>query len=94
MPGGERQARKDTIFRRANEQIRAARDALPLAGDPVPFICECEDETCTEIIRVPLGEYEAVRASDDQFVIVPGHRHLGELVAERDGYDVVRRGGS
>ncbi len=89
--GDEQIVRSDAIFREANDGIRAARDALPLAGDPVPFICECADEECTEIIRVPLAEYVSVRSSAAQAVIAEGHRHDGEIVSRGTGFEVVRR---
>lgn len=67
MSPGERAA----IFRRANDCIR---DAAVTHGmrDRVPFVCECTDVTCTEIVRLTLDEYAAlsreppgaIRASD------------------------------
>lgn len=92
--GGERTSRNGAVFRDANEGIRAARAALPLAGDPVPFICECENVRCTAIILVALAEYAAARERRDQFLVASGHRGDGELVSAGEGFDVVRRRGS
>jgi len=40
----------------------------------IPFICECADPACREIIRLNQDEYEAVRAESRHFFNVPGHR--------------------
>ena len=55
----ERIALNQSTFRRANEKIELAADKMQLIG-PVPFICECADRTCTEIVRLSLDEYESV----------------------------------
>jgi hypothetical protein len=46
-------------FREANERIEATAYNTRLLG-PVPFICECANPDCTEIVRLELDEYEAV----------------------------------
>jgi hypothetical protein len=90
----ERIARNDAIFRDANDQIeRAAHEHDVHEG--VPFLCECADERCTEIVRLSLAEYEKVRADPTHFVNAPGH-HLPfadavRVIAQRDGYNVVEK---
>src|SRR4051812_50219639 len=71
----ERVARNDSTFRHANEQIERA--AEPLGIEPVPFLCECAEERCTEIVRLTLAQYEAVRAEPRWFVNAPGHEQSG-----------------
>ena len=44
--------------------------------DRVPFICECADANCMEIIRLSLDEYEAVRQHPARFFTAPGHSAL------------------
>ena len=92
----ERVARNDAIFREANEQIRDAAEKYEVL-DRVPFLCECADETCTEIVRVSLVDYEAVRTDSRRFLYTPGHHVAFEgsvkLVENRDGYDVVEKVG-
>ena len=39
----------------------------------VPFICECSDPRCEELIRVTLPEYAAAREAADHLV-APGHQ--------------------
>lgn len=92
----DRVARNEAIFRQANEGIRAAAlEHLP-EGE-APFICECAEPSCTEILRLTLTEYEAVRAASTHFINAPGHdANAGgwaTVVEPRDGYDVVAKVG-
>lgn len=91
-----RVARNDSIFRDANEGIRDAAAEYDVSST-VPFICECADPNCTEILRVELREYERIRSQPTHFLNAPGH-HLGaaphvRVVESRDGYDVVKKVG-
>ena len=54
-------ARNDAIYRAANERIEAAAEEYEVAG-PIPFICECADATCTNIVLLTLTQYERIRA--------------------------------
>ena len=90
----ERAARNDAVFREANEHIREAAIRHEFS-DRIPFLCECADERCTEIVRVSLADYEAVREHPERFLTAPDH-HLAfadsvRRLEERDGYDVVER---
>jgi hypothetical protein len=71
----ERIALNESTFREANERIEAAADKMALVG-PVPFICECPERTCVEIVRLTLDAYEAVRQYPRRFFSAPGHQHL------------------
>jgi len=90
----ERIAENQASFRDANEKIEAAADSMELLGR-VPFICECADPTCMEIVRLNLEEYENVRQHPARFYTAPGHSALAvaaaaALVAEEcDGYTLV-----
>lgn len=91
----ERKARNDAAFRRANEQIRAAVEQHDPPFDHLPFICECSDESCTQIIRVALEKYCAVRQNPRRFLVAEGHGDDdGGVVVERaSGYAVVEKTG-
>jgi hypothetical protein len=70
----EKIARNNSSFRVANEGIESSvieHDLDP--GVPIPFICECSDTRCTEIIRVTLEEYARVRANSRWFAHAVGH---------------------
>jgi hypothetical protein len=91
----ERIARNNATFRDANEHISAAAGIYGI-DSPVPFICECADARCSEIIRLPLEEYEAIRAHSRHFLHVPGHQDgadVAHIVARRDGYVIVEKVG-
>jgi hypothetical protein len=83
-------------FRDANERINTAAGVYAV-DIPVPFICECADPTCSEIVRLALGEYEEVRADPRHFLNVPGHQSAAQgaatVVEEREGYVIAEKTG-
>jgi len=56
----ERAVRNEVLFREANEKLGDKRQELELIGQ-TPFLCECGDPSCTELIRLSLEQYEHVR---------------------------------
>jgi hypothetical protein len=90
-PPHERVARNETTARRVNEAIEAGRVTRDgLAG----FLCECGRLGCNEVVELALGEYEAVRASARQFVIVDGHEaDFDAVVSRTPRYAVVAKQG-
>jgi hypothetical protein len=92
----ERIARNDSTFREANERISAAAETYGV-DVPVPFVCECADPRCSEVVRLRLEEYEEIRAHSRRFFHVPIDRDtegaVGVVVAERDGYVIVEKTG-
>ena len=94
---GERVAFNDDIFRKANDSIRERIDEVSDDFDALPVICECAEESCTDVVQVPKREYERVRANPRLFFNAPGHdaaahgwatvveRHRGYVVAEKLG---------
>jgi hypothetical protein len=61
----------------------------------VPFICECADPTCMEVLRVELDEYRSVRSSPRRFLKAASHGAdagpAARLVSEHEGYVVVEK---
>ena len=92
----ERVARNQAAFREANEQIEEAARAYSMNGG-LPFICECSDPSCVEILRLQLSEYETVRATPTHFISAPGHHRAAgswaTVVEQRDGYEIVEKVG-
>ena len=86
----ERALRNEQLFRDANEQIDDRRRELEVGGR-TPYLCECEDPQCTQLIRLTLEEYGEARADDQKFIIAVGHPTRGSVRAERDGYLVVHK---
>jgi hypothetical protein len=79
-------------FRLANEQIDRARVELGFDGDAVPFLCECPDRSCTEVLALTPGEYAQARAEDNRFVLLPGHVPEDEDVLEvNDRYVLTKK---
>ena len=83
-------------LREANERINTAAGVYDV-DMPVPFICECADPTCSEVVRLELSEYEEIRADPRHFLNVPGHQAAaGEaavVVKELDTYLIAEKTG-
>ena len=84
-------AKNEVTFRDANERLAARRAAID-GTERTPFICECEEERCTEVVLLSMAEYAAVRSGPRRFLISPGHPARGEPVSENDRFSVVEKG--
>jgi hypothetical protein len=80
-------AENQHAFREANERIEAAADQLEHDLEVLPFICECPQRTCVEIVRLKRHEYEYIRRRGDRFLVAPGHE-----ITEIEGETVARLG--
>jgi hypothetical protein len=81
-----------SAFRAANEQLEAKADELGLGARPTPYLCECEDGRCTELIALTRVEYEEVRAYPKRFVVVAGHQEAdARIVQEAPRFTVVEK---
>jgi hypothetical protein len=90
----ERLARNQAIFREANERIVAAAGEIGVKSQAVPFICECADPACTQVLPIDLADYEAVRRHPRRFLHAQGHDDgIGEPVEAHAGYVVVEKTG-
>lgn len=75
--------------RASNERIAAA--ALSHRFDrltAVPFICECAEAECSELLRLTLDELASARKLGAT-VVAPGHAAGGASVHSERGYWVV-----
>ena len=83
-----RAAVNESTFREINEQ---------LAGIGEDVVCECARADCTTLVPVTAGEYEAVRADGDHFIVAPAVEHVDaarERVAVRnERYWVIAKAG-
>jgi hypothetical protein len=79
-------------FRDANRTIMEVAAELELSRE-VPFLCECCDTGCRDLIRMPWAEFEALHEHGNLFVVKPGHEHLEveQLVVETAAYNVVEK---
>jgi hypothetical protein len=56
----------------------------------VGFVCACGRPGCSEVIRIPIADYERVRESPHRFLIAPGHAaEVDDVVFAGDGYEIV-----
>ena len=92
----ERVARNEATFREANEGIQEAASTHDVL-ERIPFICECADGNCRELLVLSMDEYEEVRGNQRHFLTAPGHvrasQGVGEVVEERGGYTIVEKTG-
>ena len=83
-------AKNQSLFRAANETIELAAESMGVGAVPVPFVCECADPSCTEIVELTLVDYEEIRTGPTRFFVRPGHQALAVranaavVVEERD----------
>lgn len=93
---GEKIARNNSMFRDANEDIEAAAGDFGLTPDLMsPFICECSDTRCMQIVRLTIEEYRRVRSEPRWFVHAVGHETEIEgavrPVEEHERYTIVEK---
>jgi hypothetical protein len=94
MRAAERAARNESAFREANERIERRLEDLSLEHGSSTFLCECEDDACTEVLRLTLAEYERVREHPRRFAVAPGHeRGPVDVVERHERYVVVEKEG-
>lgn len=91
----ERAARNEALFREVNEQARAITELQQSSpAEELMIVCECSDDSCTELVSLSPAAYESVRADPRQFIVVAGHESEFERVVERfDRYLVVEKEG-
>jgi hypothetical protein len=82
----------ESLFREVNERMEDLARTFG-EGSLADFICECGNSECTERLRLPLAEYEAVRAEPTRFVVANGHvvPEVERVVASSDLYTVVEK---
>jgi hypothetical protein len=91
-----RAAQNQTLFREVNERMKDLNEHLAWQPDKGDWLCECEDETCFERIRMALPEYELLRADGNRFAVKPGHEdsEVDEVTDRHEQYLVVAKLGA
>ena len=87
----QRLALNETIFRKANEDMRAAGDRLRHDFDS--FMCECADINCDEKVPLSIERYREVRENPAHFFVLPGHENheLEQVVDKGEDFYVVEK---
>lgn len=80
-------------FAAANAQLREKALSLEINRGRFPFLCECSDVGCTQVIQVSLDAYEAARAQPGAFLLLAGHddSRVERVIARTDGYVLVEK---
>ena len=78
----ERKRRNQQTFRSANELIDRRRTELEIDA-PSPYLCECWDPACRELVRLAPAQYSFARERDNRYVVAHGHEH-GETFVHGD----------
>jgi hypothetical protein len=89
MGRAERTAANESTFREANERLEEKAAELSFGDERTPYLCECEDRSCTRVILLARQEYEGIRASPRTFVIVAGHQSADERVIQEEAHFIV-----
>ena len=82
-------AETSELFRAVNQRI--VELGAPLHGT-IDLICECPDESCTQMMLMTLEEYAAARSDPSLRAVVPGHERpsSGKVAGRSDRYVLVR----
>jgi hypothetical protein len=88
VSSAERAAKNESTFREVNEKLERRADELGLGESRTPYLCECHDQRCTQVVLLTREEYEHVRARPRTFVLVSGHQAPRDEVVE-DGPEFV-----
>jgi hypothetical protein len=87
-------AENEATFRRANENLARKAGELDLDEQATPYLCECADRGCTEVLMLTRSQYEHVRSDPRRFVVVPGHAEPEDrLVDEQAGFHLIEKTG-
>lgn len=89
-------AENQILCRGANERLKQAVENHVGEARRVPFLCECADAFCGGRVDLTLEQYDALRARQNRFAIVPGHPCVEgeEIVERREGFHVVEKTGT
>jgi hypothetical protein len=88
----ERLAQNEILFRNVNERIKELQSDQ-WGFEEVDFMCECADESCTKVVRLPSREYERIRNEPTHFLVLPGHEvaDVEDVFERHDEYLVVEK---
>jgi len=86
-------------FRDSNERLRKSAGRYGFESpDRLPFMCECADPGCFEIVVLSLQEYERLRSHPSWFLLVAGHEDAAttheRILEAEDGYVIVEKVGA
>jgi hypothetical protein len=71
-----RAAQNQTLFREINERVKELNEGFSLLSPVGEWICECANDTCTELIEMTAAEYEAIRSDGARFFVATDDEHV------------------
>jgi hypothetical protein len=89
----EKSRENEERFAAANAKIKERALSLEINRNLIPFLCECSDVRCTQIIQLSIDSYEAAKARPAAFLLVAGHddSRVERIIARTDGYVLVEK---
>jgi hypothetical protein len=93
----QRKAENEARFRAANEKQEGAAEGILHGADHlVPFLCECADLSCTNVVQLRLSEYESVRATPTDGLAAKGHEDstIEDVVLTTERFTQTRKRGA
>jgi len=91
----QRIVKNNRTFRDANERIREKAEQYDAPLERIPFLCECPQADCVQIVRLTMSEYASVRANPRHFFTAPGHetseRGVAKVVDHNGAFTVVEK---
>ncbi len=96
---GRELATTESAFRAANDRMRRLAESHRFEPNQgVPFLCECADPGCREIVMLSIEDYERLREQPCWFLLVAGHEDAEEtherIVDAENGYAIVEKVGA
>jgi hypothetical protein len=91
-------AQAQALFREINERLRDRNAVWETLLGSTPFVCECANVSCLELIAMKVEEYDAVRRLSNRFLVSPGREHFfphaERIVDSSPGFVVVEKIGA
>jgi hypothetical protein len=97
LKGAPKMGHTDRILRvEQNQRLFCVSDGIDGESAPLAFACECARETCLGTIPLTAQQFLAIASSPNWFIVLRGHesRDVEDVVAERDGFLIVSKGGA
>ena len=81
----------EELFREVNEAREAA--SANAQEQKLAFVCECSDPGCSGRIEITAAEFDRIRHSEAQYVVLPGHAipEIERIVEHRGAFEVVEK---
>jgi hypothetical protein len=71
----------------------SSNEELGFEGERLPFLCECDNERCTDLILVLRDEYRFGLANPRRFLVAEGHDPDARVVSSQEGFEIVEKEG-